>query len=136
MLLIALFFFFQRGRVCGLKDSETLCASQGVLHFPSHYPDTEAGKRHQNDVMMEQIKKYSRKPTSKRTNYQKYGVALPFDPPWKELVANWCSHGDKSKIEQRTSQKVGENDDKFECKQDFFVLRASRVLRALSSLCQ
>ena len=129
--------YFPRGaRVCGLKDSAVLCASQGTLHFPSHYPDTEAGRHYQNDVATEQMNKYNRKPASKRTNYLKYGVASPFDPPWRELVQNWCTCERKSNTVQRTEEKPDETREKSGYEQKIFVLRNRRVLGTLSKLCQ
>ena len=121
--------------MCGLGDSSLLCASQGALHFPSQYPDTKAGQRHQSEVAAEQGSKHKKRPASKRTNYLKYGVAAAFDPPWRELVSNWCNIEIKANTAQRTGQETSETDQTYENKQDFYVLRYGRVLRALSNLC-
>ena len=121
-------FIFSRGaRVCGLKDSSVLCASQGALHFPSYYPDTAAGQRFQCDVATEQLNKYKRRPPAKRTNYLRYGVAAPFEPPWRELVTNWAVNQN----EKNEQPGVGNEDSQ----QNFYVLRCRRTLRALGKFC-
>ena len=119
--------------MCGLKDSSVLCASQGVLHFPSYYPDTAAGQRYQSDVATEQISKYKRRPPAKRTNYLRYGVAAPFEPPWRELVTNWADNQNEGDASEKNEQSgAGEED----CQQNFYVLRCRRTLRALGNMCR
>ena len=118
--------------MCGLKDSSVLCASQGALHFPSYYPDTAAGQRYQSDVATEQLSKYKRRPPAKRTNYLRYGVATPFEPPWRELVKNWAVNQAEGCASEKNEQPAARNEDS---KQKFYVLRCRRTLRALANLC-
>ena len=118
--------------MCGLKDSSVLSASQGVLHFPSYYPDTAAGQRYQSDVATEQMSKYKRRPPAKRTNYLRYGVAAPFEPPWRELVANWAENQNESGASEKIEQSGAGKDDN---QHNFYVLRCRRTLRALGNLC-
>ena len=116
--------------MCGLKDSSVLCASQGALHFPSYYPDTAAGQRYQSDVATEQLSKYKRRPPAKRTNYLRYGVAAPFEPPWRELVRNWVVNENEGGASEK-NVGIGKEDSQ----QNFYVLRCRRTLRALGNLC-
>ena len=113
--------------MCGLKDSSVLCASQGALHFPSYYPDTAAGQRYEGDVATEQLIKYKRRPPAKRTNYLRYGVAAPFEPPWRELVTNWAVNQN-----EKNEQPGAGNEDS---QQNLYVLRCRRTLRALGKFC-
>ena len=118
--------------MCGLKDSSVLCASQGALHFPSYYPDTAAGQRYEADVATEQLSKYKRRPPAKRTNYLRYGVVAPFEPPWRELVTNWAVNQNEGGASKKNEQSGAGNEDN---KQNFYVLRCRRTLRALGNLC-
>ncbi len=109
--------------MCGLQDAAVQSTAQGALPFPALYPDTAAGRRHQRDVTNTSVTKYERRPPSKRTNYLKYGVAAPFEPPWTQLVSNWRH------LEKMADEAAAAEED------DFYVLRSKPVLRALNSLC-
>ncbi|KAI9906110.1 hypothetical protein PsorP6_014251 [Peronosclerospora sorghi] len=71
--------------VVGLEEDAALCTVLHTPSFPRDYPDTRAGQRYWNRRAHELERAYKRKPTAKRVNYAKLGVASPFQPDWNVL---------------------------------------------------
>ncbi|XP_071807706.1 ribonucleases P/MRP protein subunit POP1-like [Asterias amurensis] len=80
---------YRGARASGLLQSRSCALQQGFHHFPQGYPDTTAGREHEEAEAKELTKKFKRWPPAKRPNYGKLGVVSPFQCPWEELLNEW-----------------------------------------------
>ena len=59
------------------------------LHFPTHFPDTEAYREKCGVALNVKEHKHRSAPLAKRMNYEKLGFKSPFRNPWEHVVGEW-----------------------------------------------
>ncbi|KAL3281053.1 hypothetical protein HHI36_004277 [Cryptolaemus montrouzieri] len=92
--------------------------SGGLREFKHHnfeigkpdflYPDTFSGKIEEVYVTTDYTKTYFRKPPNKRTNFNKFRIACPFEFKWGMLIENWLGQGIDSFMVLRKRNQLSE----------------------------
>lgn len=80
---------YRGARAAGVRELESLALEQKIAYFPNDYPDTAAGRLHEQDWADKLKNKFEKRPPAKRCNYTKLGIASPFCYPWDELIRDW-----------------------------------------------
>ncbi|KAI0978778.1 hypothetical protein GJ496_000088 [Pomphorhynchus laevis] len=78
-------------RPIGMREMKQIYLEVGKCVFPDEFPDTLAGQTDNELEALSSYDQYSRRPISKRINYDKLGVADPFRFHWKELQDYWAN---------------------------------------------
>ncbi|XP_056378334.1 ribonucleases P/MRP protein subunit POP1 [Hyla sarda] len=141
-------------RVGGLQQGQQHYKYMGAPNVPGDFPDTPAGVQSAQEAKAQLLKKYTRRPPAKRTNFIKQGVLAPFHCPWDKLTGEWeirpsikmKSPTDEPETKEKTCDSPNGEEKKMEitseketmleetkCSKDFFVLRSKKILKTLSS---
>jgi len=123
-------FQYEGARGGGLREDQNISLESFGLHFPDHYPDTQANKDLSQTVKKSKEEKHLRYPPDKRQSYDKLGIRNPFDLPWLDLIKDW-----KRNIVTLLST-VGKEKHSIEIMQEtnYYVLRDVNVLKQLDNL--
>lgn len=80
--------FIMRGaRAGGLRESQSIDFEMGLTEFLP--PDTSAGVQEEINTSEACKERFFKLPPNKRTNYNKYSIASPFNYNWNLLVGEW-----------------------------------------------
>lgn len=82
-------FVYCGARACGMKELKKCSLEVFGAHFPEDYPDTDAGRQHQEEQRVALEERYRRYPPDKRRNYGKLLISAPFSSPWSQIVTTW-----------------------------------------------
>lgn len=87
-------------RAIGLRDRRSFLYENNILSFPEDYPDTVAGAMYERFVGTTLKLQYSRRPSNRRVNYDKYRVEAPFQSDWYQLTHTEQNADFKRKINE------------------------------------
>lgn len=116
---------YQGARAGGLRELENLSTEQSSLHFPSDYPDSEAGKKVEQVKFKDLSDSYNRKPPAKRPNFIKLGIMLPFQFPWQQLIEEW-NKGDNQEVSSRIFYVLRNKSDLSTLSRPFFDVKTMK----------
>lgn len=71
----------------GLRETNSTLFEAGTLE--TLLPDTIAGSEDEAIVGSKHTDLFFKKPPSKRTNYNKFGIVSPFNCNWRLLIQEW-----------------------------------------------
>lgn len=133
---------FQRKgcRPAGLRDLYFVNLEAGRPSFPCSFPDTDAGAKYEEQVRLEALTEFYKRPKSKRSNFAILGVSTPFHMCWKTLVKDWEKQLEETEIKTLFPSVAGlsikkANGTVCNGQREFYVLR-QRGLRQLGSICE
>ncbi|GAB1601016.1 ribonucleases P/MRP protein subunit POP1-like [Argonauta hians] len=85
---------YQGAQVGGLNEACQTSLEIGDLHFPFDFPDTEAGLKEISVIQTKKLEAYLRRPPSKRPNFERLGVPIPFHTDYLSLVQDLNKNSD------------------------------------------
>ena len=129
---------YNGARVIGFEEMKAYHLEQSILHFPTDYPDTDAGQQLElNNLKMLQHN-YCKYPPDKRPNFGKLNSPSPFLPAWSFIVDCYnklveqqgVDSGPVAKKAKLLPEKYSMLDDEI----TYYVLRSVKLLTLLSNL--
>lgn len=101
-------------KVIGLQDRLNIYFELNIPYFPVDFPDTNAYEQYSKETQNKLYDEYSKRPKSKRINFQKLGVNYPFCCPWFSLSSNSIASSSISsstlvQVDRSIRPKHGEN---------------------------
>ena len=86
---------YHGARVIGYEEMRCYHLERSILHYPTDYPNTNAGQQLElNNLKMLQSK-YCKYPPDKRPNFGKLNSLSPFHPLWSSVIRQYTEQGDK-----------------------------------------
>ena len=126
---------YNGARVIGFEEMKVYHLEQSILHFPTDYPDTDAGRQLELNNSKTLQSKYCKYPPDKRPNFGKLNSPSPFLPAWSnccyELVEQQAV--DTAPVAKR-AKLLPEKPSVLDREITYYVLRSVKLLVSLSNL--
>ena len=81
---------YHGARAIGYEEMKSYHLEKLILHYPTDYPDTDAGQQLELNNSKVLQSKYCKYPPDKRPNFGKLNSLSPFQPSWSSVI-NQCT---------------------------------------------
>ena len=106
-------FVFTGSTISGLEERGTQYLEAGLPPFPHCYPQTSSGNDWRTDELAERKRRWDRRPSGKRMEYDVVGIQKPWDLEWTAsldlpegskpwLVPEWLLQGFQASLRPNT----------------------------------
>ena len=128
---------YHGARVIGYEEMRCYHLERSILHYPTDYPDTNAGQQLElNNLKMLQSK-YCKYPPDKRPNFGKLNSLSPFQPLWSSVIRQYTEQGDEKQDNGPVCKRAKLSTDDGLVRDgeiSYYVLRSMKHLVSLSKL--
>lgn len=124
---------YNGARVVGYEEMKHYHLEQSVLHYPTDFPDTDAGRQLELSNLKMLQSRYCRYPPDKRPNFGKLNSSSPFLPAWGLVIGYHGDTGEELPAAKKAKLSV-ENSNVMEDEIAYYVLRSVKCLVSLSKL--
>ena len=125
-------FVYHGARVVGYEEMKRCHLEQLILHYPTDFPDTDAGHQLELSNMKMLQSRYCRYPPDKRPNFGKLNSSSPFVPAWSLIIGYHRDTGEELPPAKRAKLSIGSS--LMEDEISYYVLRSVKCLMSLSRL--
>ncbi|XP_014772211.1 ribonucleases P/MRP protein subunit POP1 [Octopus bimaculoides] len=118
---------YQGAQVGALSEAYRTSLEVGELYFPFDYPDTDAGLAEMSVIQTNKLEVYMQRPPSKRPNFERLGIPIPFYTDYlslvqglnKDIIQKFCVLRDRKKLIALSRLISSTNDSKLKISKHF-----------------